>query len=204
MHYVTWKDVFISFPSLVSKIKWLMMTQIQLSSEYHGLAHPALENYQVTETLKLNLSISQAHSSREREKKGLLCMKWTGSFFLFPCPKPYQNKAVRRQSASVKLCAVQFWVLTPWQSSAVLSWVCFGTGSRISPRKGGGDSMPQVKAGGKKHQMRQGSLPAHISQHKSIKLLFPTSGPEAEFHPATGEIKVSANRATVAARVLKA
>jgi len=58
MQYIAWKDVFISFASLLSKIKWLMMTHIQLSSEYHGLAHTVLENYHVTETLKFNLSIS--------------------------------------------------------------------------------------------------------------------------------------------------
>lgn len=138
MQYIARKDVFISFASLVSKIKWLMTTWIQHCPEYHRLAHTVLENYQVTEQLKFNLSISWAHSCREREKKGLLCIKWTESFFLFPCPKPYQNKAVRRQTASVKLCAAHFGVLTPWQSFAVLSWVCFCTGSRISPRKGGG------------------------------------------------------------------
>lgn len=35
-----------------------MMTQIKLSSEYYGLAYTVLEYYQVTETLKFNLSIS--------------------------------------------------------------------------------------------------------------------------------------------------
>lgn len=59
------------------------MTQIQLC---YGLGHTALENYQVTETLKFNFSISRAHSSRERGKKGLFCTKWTGSFFLFLHP----------------------------------------------------------------------------------------------------------------------
>lgn len=139
--HTAWEDVFVSFASLVSKMKWLLMTHIQLSSEYQGLVHTVLENYQVTETLKFNLSISRVYYSSARETTGLLCMRWLGSFFL-SLPKLYQNKAVRRQSVSVKLLKTCFRVLTPRQSLAVLSWLCFGTGSRVFPGKRGGDRMP--------------------------------------------------------------